>query len=151
MKGKRYTSDLEWANEPGRYALDQNACWNWLGHLDRDGYGTTRRVGTYRAHRAFHIILVGPIPDGYEVDHTCRNRRCVNPKHLEAVPGIVNRRRSDHRNRVKTHCIRGHAFDGYNLMIEAGPTGPRRRCRTCSVANRRNNRAIAREMVNAAI
>lgn len=146
MKGKRYTSSLEWASEPGRYAIGEGSCWNWLGRLDSDGYGQTRRVGQRSAHRAFYSIFVGPIPEGFEVDHRCKNRRCVNPKHLEAVPPLVNRQRSAHRNRVKTHCIRGHALEGYNVMAEVGPDGkPRRRCRTCSVANKRHSRAAARQ------
>jgi hypothetical protein len=45
------------------------------------------------AHRAYYKKYRGPIPEGYELDHTCRNRRCVNPDHLDPVPGVVNVRR----------------------------------------------------------
>ena len=145
MKGKRYKSNIEWASEPGRFVIDDLGCWNWSGHIDRDGYGTCRWAGARYAHRAMFMILSGPIPMGYEIDHLCKNRRCVNPKHLEAVEPIVNRRRSPHRNRIKTHCIRGHAFTGYNQVDEVGPDGsPRRRCRTCSVEARRRRRAEIR-------
>ncbi len=147
MKGKIYKSDMEWVTEPGRYLVDENGCWNWQGHIDKHGYGTCRWAGTRFAHRAVFLILSGPIPKGDEIDHLCKNRRCVNPSHLEAVSASENRRRAQasHRNRVKTHCIRGHVFSGYNKVEEKGPNGePRRRCRTCAVAGTKRRRAEKR-------
>lgn len=47
-----------------------------------------------RAHRVVYESLVGPIPAGLELDHTCRVRRCVNPDHLEPVTHAENQRRS---------------------------------------------------------
>lgn len=63
-------------------------CWEWLGRLDGDGYGRFRPDPKHRSlavHRASYEMFVGPIPDGLEIDHLCRNRRCVNPDHLRAV------------------------------------------------------------------
>jgi hypothetical protein len=66
-------------------------CWRWLGALDRDGYPRVRWEGrTQQAHRVVFVLLCGEIPNGYEVDHTCRNRGCCAPGHLEAVPKVVN-------------------------------------------------------------
>lgn len=49
------------------------------------------------SHRWAYEDQVGPIPDGWEVDHLCRNRACLRPDHLEAVPLAENRRRRDIR------------------------------------------------------
>lgn len=63
-----------------------NDCWNWLGHLDRHGYGVLNRSGkTLRAHRFVYEAMVGPIPAGLSLMHSCDNPPCVNPNHL--TPG----------------------------------------------------------------
>lgn len=66
-------------------------CWEWLLRLDRDGYGRAVHLKrTWQAHRFAYVSLVGEIPDGLVFDHLCRNRRCVNPDHLEPVTDRVN-------------------------------------------------------------
>lgn len=84
--------------------LPDEACWPWLGKINPYGYGATK-LGeqAIHAHRLIYQLLNGPIPAGYHVDHLCHNadsacvggiacphRRCVNPRHLEAVPAGVN-------------------------------------------------------------
>jgi hypothetical protein len=46
------------------------------------------------AHRVFWEDANGPIPEGCEIDHLCRNRGCVNPDHMEPVLHAENCRRS---------------------------------------------------------
>jgi hypothetical protein len=60
-----------------------NGCWEWAGPLDKNGYGVINQ-GQRRifAHRVVYEINFGPIPQGLEPDHLCRNRRCVRPDHL---------------------------------------------------------------------
>lgn len=92
------------------------ACWIWTGALHTAGYGVlwggrddARRW--LRAHRVAYELLVGPIPDGMTLDHLCRNRRCVNPDHLEAVSNVENVMRGvglGPTNAAKTLCPNGH-------------------------------------------
>ena len=37
-------------------------------------------------HRWFWELQVGEIPDGYEIDHVCKNRRCCNIEHFRCIP-----------------------------------------------------------------
>jgi hypothetical protein len=110
------------------------SCWLWLGCTNRDGYG---RVGfeksTYLVHRAMYTALVGEIPAGWDIDHLCKVRNCVNPAHLEAVTHHENMLRADIRRR-KTHCDKGHELTPENTYEWTGRKWAGRRCRTCKRA-----------------
>lgn len=119
------------------------ACWPWLAST-RHGYGQygVAKGHIAQAHRYAYELAVGPIPAGLEIDHLCRNTRCVNPNHLEAVTGRVNSLRSMSLmaiNARKTHCKRGHALDGANLYRY----GQARQCRTCRRLRDRAHRGVA--------
>jgi hypothetical protein len=112
-----------------RFVIEPDGCWSWQGHCDPLGYG---RWAGKLAHRLIWESLNGPIPEGLELDHLCRNRRCVNPAHLEPVTHAENMRRS--APATKTHCINGHPYDEANTYIR--PTG-QRDCRLCTAARQR--------------
>lgn len=74
----------------------RTACWTWTGYRNPDGYGFVRPDGTRQSrptpvHRFMYAVVHGPIPDNYDVHHTCGNRACANPTHLELQPAPVNR------------------------------------------------------------
>lgn len=55
-------------------------CWTWDGPINRKGYGNVQVRGVkHNAHRAVYLELGHSIPDGYHLDHLCRNKICVNP------------------------------------------------------------------------
>lgn len=105
-------------------------CWTWIGSCDRDGYGLIKiggRRGHLRAaHRVSYAEHKGAIPEGLEIDHLCRNTRCVNPNHLEAVTGQENRRRAGIL--MDAQCRNGHPRTVGNTYIT--PAGYRS-CRDC--------------------
>jgi hypothetical protein len=68
-----------------------DGCWRWKGGQNGPGYSMFWLDGQMRyAHRLVYELLVGPIPEGLELDHLCRNRACVNPAHLEPVTHSLN-------------------------------------------------------------
>ncbi len=131
-------------------------CLEWTGNLNQMSYGRIwiGQRTSYRAHRAAYAVAHGGIPDGMVIDHLCRNPKCCNPDHLEAVPPRENVRRgvgASAKNARKTHCVNGHPYGGEDTFME----GSRRKCRICErarsakrVAIRRAERAEARNIHN---
>ncbi len=115
-------------------------CWLWLGYVNNQGYGVIGKKHKQRAHRLVYECLVGPIPSGLQLDHKCRVRSCVNPDHLEPVTNRENTLRGQcgdvnrARRLSRTHCSKGHPFEGENLKIlrvAHTASGTLRECRIC--------------------
>lgn len=107
-------------------------CWEWMAYRSKTGYGYVKDGRSPRsAHLVVYETLVGGVPDGLELDHLCRNHRCVNPDHLEPVTHKENvaRGASTTAHAARTnHCINGHEFTLANTYIR--PNG-NRACRAC--------------------
>lgn len=96
----------------------------------------TIRKKWFMAHRLSYEYYIGPIGQDLQIDHLCRNRKCVNPAHLEPVSGSENIRRSRrHRAGGRTHCSRSHPLADDNLYIK--PNG-KRVCRQCERIRKKN-------------
>jgi hypothetical protein len=69
-------------------------CWLWKGCLNNSGYGFMHFDGSSKAaHRIAYLLEHGSVPEGFELDHRCRNRACCKPDHLEAITHAENMKR----------------------------------------------------------
>jgi hypothetical protein len=128
IKMNKPTDERFW----GKVNKISSGCWLWIGSKNNMGYGWfwdgTKNVTAHRYSLMLHGI---PMPLGLECDHTCHNRACVNPSHIELVPHIVNIQRGinmGQANKAKTHCPLGHPYSLENTLV--GHNGYRY-CRTC--------------------
>lgn len=122
----------------------EDECWPWLGSRNQ-GYGRLMIGGKQcRAHRIVFEWKREKIPNGLQLDHLCRNRGCVNPKHLEIVDHRTNVLRgiSPAAKRAKqTDCINGHALSGDNLGQDHRG---HRKCNACQYIYHLRHRAKRR-------
>lgn len=127
---QRFLSKVDFSSSP-------IGCWIYCGNIDRRG--TKNEYGRFwfmeksvMAHRfSYEFIGDKTIPEGYQVDHLCKNQLCVNPNHLQAVSQKENSNRSNNPmaiNSRRTECIRGHPLSGINLYTAKNGT---RKCKMC--------------------
>ena len=109
-------------------------CWLWTGAVDKDGYGRLWMNDGRRSAAAYIVayeLTFGSVPAGLMLDHLCRNRRCVNPTHLEPVTNEENLRRGIAPNPYRylsLWCNRGHyRTTALTRFIPGGSI----RCRLC--------------------
>lgn len=88
-------------------------CWFWRAYLSTRGYGMLRTPEgrMIPAHRAAYELLIGPIPNGREVDHMCHTPRCVNPDHLQLVSHQANGENRSGASAASSTGVRGVWFD----------------------------------------
>ena len=99
-----------------------SGCWEWQRATMNSGYGRIYQ-GFDRdmsAHKGAYLTWVGEVPEGLCVLHRCDNRICINPSHLflgtkaDNSRDMVAKGRQKCPARARTHCPRGHQYDGIN-------------------------------------
>ena len=118
-------------------------CWTFEASGNKWGYGQFWYMGKYiGAHRFSYMLEHGELPEGKDIHHICRNRRCVRPEHLEALTREEHNKK--YRNLApaiaatikkyaeRTECSNGHMLTEENTRVYINSKGYReRRCRTC--------------------
>lgn len=126
-----------------RISEEDSGCWHWHGEVTRNGYGRVKWGGKrYLTYRLIYEMIKGPVPEGLQLDHLCRNRLCVNPEHLEPVTISENIRRGEMGfGRLSGLCKNGlhDITDEGNIYLGGG----RRTCYKC----RRVSYGLAEERV----
>jgi len=103
------------------------------------GWSTDGKTIMTTCHRVVWVHHHGPIPDGMTVDHTCKNRRCIEITHLRLLTNFENARRTSGRDWPLGECAQGHP----NTELRSDGAG-RKRCRLCKNAARRRRAAARR-------
>ena len=118
------------------HSYNGTPCLEWIAFIHPNGYGRFGLNGKLKqAHRLSYEETKGKIPDGLVLNHLCRNRKCVNPDHLEVVTKKENILKgltgfvAGLRQRIKTHCPQNHEYIPENTYINSKG---KRICRTCN-------------------
>ena len=124
-KAAKHVQPYLWAN---KVHVRKDGCHVWLAAKSVGGYGrfTINRESFY-AHRLAYAMKHGSVDSSLVIDHTCRNRDCVNPDHMELVSQAENVRRGLH-GVLRTHCQHGHSLEDASTRSDHAGA---RRCRTC--------------------
>lgn len=124
-----------------KYKKSSSGCWEWISPCS-NGYG---RFLHHNAHRFSYQLTGNRLVKGMVIDHLCRNRKCVNPKHLEQVTQSENTKRGNTGNHSKylgpgireydknISCRNGHSWGERNTYIFINKSGSSQKmCRTCN-------------------
>jgi hypothetical protein len=133
-----------------RTVVNDCGCWIWQGTKRSNGYGVTVYKGTQTTtHRVMYQICKGVLlAKDIEIDHTCNNRDCINPDHLEAVSHAENMSRGAKR---RTTCRNGHEWNDKNTYTsevkrKQGGTRIQRYCRLCRCQHQKDLRTRRKEL-----
>lgn len=116
--------------EPIKFIELESGCFIPMNkRLNKDGYFRKRWAdGIEMFHRFIWKARRGPIPEGYEINHLCRNRACQNVDHMECIPGLehtikTNIERYAHireeakKEWLKTRCKPSQLYHKYGTNV----------------------------------
>lgn len=120
-----------------------NECWEWTATLTPSGYGqgydryTITNCTVQFAHRIVYKLYKGDIPKDLDLDHLCKNRKCVNPEHLQPITKKDHRKRTweQRKKNPPMFCKHGHPLSGSNLYIYKRPNNPEFQMRSCKACH----------------
>ena len=123
-----------------------DTCWLWLGSRNDEGYGSLQvdRMET-KAHRYAYLLLVGPIPEGQVIDHTCLVKNCVNPNHLRPLTQKDNSKAYWRDQRGLCRNGLHDVSDPANHVIWKRGDIPSVRCKACVEASEKRKAQRRRE------
>lgn len=93
-----------------------------IGVENHDGYvrvwvGPRKTRRQVMRHRKVWEEEVGEIPEGYEINHLCKNRRCCNVEHLECIHGSEHASKG---NRERYASVREQGLRMHNEGLSIG-------------------------------
>mgnify|MGYP003637331437 FL=1 len=93
-----------------RLVIDDNGCWNYVGHTNSAGYGVVccenmidlpHNKGQVTTHKLSYLYHYSRMPKDTILLHSCDNRRCCNPDHLSAGTRKENTMDAQRKGRLK--------------------------------------------------
>ncbi len=104
-----------------RVARVPGGCWNWTASCATPGYGQFWYRGRLQAaHRFSYEMFSGRSPSGFDVLHSCDNRKCVNPEHLSTGDATENMRQASQRGRIGSKLPNAVAKDIVDSSLSYG-------------------------------
>ena len=127
---KKYTKVSQFSSLKTKldsHDVDENGCWIYRGCTNNYGYCLIMvNKKLQYAHRLSYEFYKGTIPEGMTVDHTCFNRRCINPDHLRLLSNRDNAR-IHRQSQLKLWCKKHNCARKVLVM----PSGRRTICPKC--------------------
>ena len=107
--------------------IKQDGCWDWKCPSQKNGYLRIRfDIEKIGAHCASWLIHKGKIPEGFQINHHCDNRRCTNPDHLylgtrkQNDEDRVRRNRQAKGEKNGSSKLTDHNVEEIKRMLELG-------------------------------